>query len=78
LNQQIKEDIMYTTRGSVRGCCGHKHRTIDAAHSCLERDQNACKKQGGYSDRYIEHCDGKELTCDEIAEIDNLDMKSDY
>lgn len=45
----------YTTIGSVRGTCGHNHRTIAAAYRCCQRDHNACAGLGGgaYSDRYI-------------------------
>jgi hypothetical protein len=43
----------YTTRGSVRGCCGHKHRTLAAAVRCELSDQAGCRSQGGYSDRVI-------------------------
>jgi hypothetical protein len=43
----------YTTTGSVRGSCGHKHRTITTAYACLCEDQRGCKNQGGYSDRDI-------------------------
>ena len=43
----------YVCKGSVRGCCGHKHRTISGGVSCLKRDQSACRSQGGYSDRSI-------------------------
>ena len=31
--------VSYSTTGSVRGCCGHKHRTIDSAVTCIEKDQ---------------------------------------
>jgi hypothetical protein len=48
----------YTTIGSVRGCCGHHHRTIAAAEMCLTRDQRGCKSQGGYSDRRVVDQDG--------------------
>jgi len=41
----------YTTSGSVRGQCGHHHRTREAAERCLERDRRGCRSQGGYSDR---------------------------
>lgn len=41
----------YTTRGSVRGGCGHIHRSIEAAAKCCREDQAGCKRQGGYSDR---------------------------
>lgn len=43
----------YTTYGSVRGCCGHKHKTSEAAEKCLDRDQKGCRSQGGYSDRSV-------------------------
>lgn len=43
----------YTCTGSVRGNCGHKHRTIDGAVRCLERDASGCSRQGGYSDREL-------------------------
>lgn len=44
---------IYTTYGSVRGCCGHRHRTPEAAQACIDRDQRGCASQGGYSDRSI-------------------------
>lgn len=43
----------YTTRGSVRGGCGHKHRTMAAAVRCLQADQSCCRTLRGYSDRTI-------------------------
>ena len=43
----------YTTYGSVRGCCGHTHTTVEQAERCLNRDESGCSKQGGYSDRSI-------------------------
>lgn len=43
----------FTCVGSVRGECGHKHATYDAAQRCNDRDQNGCASQGGYSDRKI-------------------------
>ena len=48
----------YTTHGSVRGCCGHRHLTIAAAHKCVERDQRNCWRQGGHSDRHVAAVDG--------------------
>jgi hypothetical protein len=44
---------MFITEGSVRGNCGHNHRTLSGAVNCLERDSNGCHSQGGYSDRSI-------------------------
>ena len=49
----------YTCRGSVRGSCGHKHRTIDAAAKCCASDQSGCRRHGGYSDRYIRDSAGQ-------------------
>jgi len=46
-------DHDWTTSGSVRGGCGHRHRTITGAARCLERDRSGCRSQGGYSDRSI-------------------------
>lgn len=60
----------YTTRGSVRGCCGHAHTTIRAAVNCLSRDQRGCYNAGGYSDRSIEHVDGTPLSDWETKELD--------
>jgi len=58
-----RETMMsYTTRGNVRGCCGHKHRTIEAASKCLLEDQSGCASQGGYSDRDIVRADGEDMT----------------
>ena len=56
----------YTTAGSVRGCCGHKHRTLETAEACRERDQQGCVSQGGYSDRLIaKYIDGERQDLDE-------------
>lgn len=45
--------LTYTTGQSsdVRGCCGHQHKTVNAALACMGRDAAACRRQGGYSDR---------------------------
>lgn len=52
----------YTCTGSVRGGCGHKHRTIEAAIRCCRADQRDCKDQGGYSDRQPRNSDGSRLS----------------
>lgn len=65
----------FTTRGSVRGCCGHKHRTIEAALRCLKSDQSGCASQGGYSDRQlipVEDGQKRELTEGEFAYLDHI------
>lgn len=43
----------YTTNGSARGNCGHKHRTMEGAERCLCADRRGCATQGGYSDRSL-------------------------
>ena len=48
----------YTTRGSVRGSCGHNHRTMAAAVRCLLSDQAGCRSRRGYSDRFVRIIDG--------------------
>lgn len=53
-----KATTYYVTRGSVRGECGHHHRTISGALACLSRDQSGCHSQGGYSDRDVYDQDG--------------------
>lgn len=45
--------IFYTTYGSVRGLSGVRHRTRETAEKALLKDQKACKKVGGYSDRSV-------------------------
>lgn len=44
---------VYVCDGSVRGTCGHMHKTLDSAKRCLDRDSDGCASQGGYSDRSI-------------------------
>ncbi len=44
--------------GSIRGWCGVKHRSIDAAGRCLREDQSGCQSRGGYSDRSVYIYDG--------------------
>ena len=62
----------YTTIGSVRGCCGHQHRTIEAAKRCADRDHAGCVSQGGYSDRSVVYADGSELSSDDQDYLDGL------
>lgn len=44
---------IYYLDGSVRGNCGHRHRSLRAAARCLREDQAGCEMQGGYSDRHL-------------------------
>jgi hypothetical protein len=45
----------FVARGPVRGDCGHKHRTHEAAEACADKDARACRSLGGgaYSDRVV-------------------------
>jgi hypothetical protein len=64
----------YTTIGSVRGSCGHAHRTIGAALACANRDNRAVKRGNGsssYSDRGVVRSDGQRLTEREQEALDD-------
>lgn len=66
----------YTTTGSVRGSCGHNHRTLATAFSCLDSDQDGCASQGGYSDRQVmavENGEERPLAGDEADELDRIE-----
>ena len=63
----------YTTKGPVRGCCGHEHRSIETAFRCLVSDQSSCRRGGGYSDRSVVRVDGEPLTDGELCALENAD-----
>lgn len=50
---QKTEKPYWTCSGSVRGCCGKKHHSREAADSHISQDNRGCATQGGYSDRHI-------------------------
>lgn len=52
-----------TTWGKIRGCCGHLHRTIEAAEACLARHMANCRSKGEYSDRRVFMLSGWEEIC---------------
>ncbi len=64
--------MCYICIGSVRGSCGHKHRTLSGAAACLRRDRVGCKKQGGYSDRHVKRSSGADLFEAEHHEVEGL------
>ncbi len=46
--------MFWVAEGAVRGSCGHKHRTAEAAAKCAAADDRAVKRGHGgnaYSDR---------------------------
>jgi hypothetical protein len=64
--------IKYTCVCSVRGWCGHNHRTLSGAVRCVQRDQSACRGLPGgncYSDRKVVRKDGKPLDEEEFFDI---------
>ena len=65
-------NVTYTTIGSVRGSCGHAHRTIAAAKACADADQRACHRHGGYSDRDVRRSDGSRLSEREHERLEDL------
>ena len=60
----------YTTRGGIRGGCGHKHRSVVTAYRCLCEDSDGCARHGGYSDRMVTRLDGQPLNDVEREELD--------
>ncbi len=64
------ENKLYTTWGSVRGDCGHAHKTVKKAMACLQRDRNDCASLPGgncYSDREIR-------AIESVADLHNYDV----
>lgn len=69
------ETSHYTTTGSVRGTCGHRHRTYETAERCAVQDQRDCRAIPGghsYSDRSVVEVltDGTEQRPAEYPDID--------
>jgi hypothetical protein len=69
---------MYILKGDVRGNSKVKHRSLETAYRALLKDQKACQKVGGYSDRYICRVDGEPLDSSEIRTIDLLEQDGMY
>jgi len=63
----------YITTGSLRGGCGHRHRSIAAAVRCLDRDRRTCLARGERSDRRVVHANGSELVDIELGHLSALD-----
>lgn len=69
--------MYYTTSGSFRGSCGHKHRYIRTAQACLLEDAKGCASQGGYTDRVVQAVDDdgnvRDLSESELFELHRLE-----
>lgn len=63
----------YTSKGQIRGECGHTHRTIRTALKCTERDRQGCREQGGYSDRFVYGVDDRGRLTDEDVQPQYLE-----
>ncbi len=64
----------FTTKGKIRGSCGHRHETVKAAHECLMKDQNLYKQSGGHSDRIVIAVDEHERPLDKMEEVEYKDI----
>lgn len=73
-----EKPITYTCRGSVRGSCGHAHRSAATALRCCQRDQAGCERQGGYSDRVVVRTDGEPLTSYDEFVLDAAESQGEY
>ena len=62
--------VYYSANGSVRGDCGHKHRSAYTAGKCVRDDSIGCQRQGGYTDRGVQRSDGEDLNILEGADAD--------
>jgi hypothetical protein len=66
--------VRYSSRGPLRGRCGHMHRHIDDALECVEADDAWCTERGGRTDRevYAVMSPGgwRELNADELAAVE--------
>jgi hypothetical protein len=43
----------YTTRGPIRGCCGHQHKTHAAAYRCVAQESATQSRHNCMTDRQI-------------------------
>ena len=52
----------YTTRGPIRGCCGHQHKTHAAAERCVARERATQARHNCVTDRQAVACvDGRAI-----------------
>lgn len=43
----------YTTRGPIRGTCGHQHRSHEAAYKCVRRESATQARHNCMTDRQV-------------------------
>lgn len=67
----------YTNIGKKCGACGHAHRTLKSAASCISRNQRKCDGLGGWSDRLTFHGDGSDLTDAELDAVNGYLVQLD-
>jgi hypothetical protein len=75
---KVEKNVWFSAEGSVRGACGHHHRTAGAAETCRLRDGDVCASLGGgaYSDRnQVVRSDGASLTPDDEASVEAADQE---
>lgn len=59
---KTQNDTYYTCMGGqVRPPCRTRHKTLETAEKCLERDQSKCKTHNGMTDRYIVFFNGADF-----------------
>jgi len=66
---------MYEAHGSVRGSCGHSHRSIRTAHVCAADDREACRRLPGgnaYSDRSVRAIEPRAFRPHELDQLDEV------
>lgn len=42
----MKSQTYYVAAGAVRGACGHRHKSEDAATRCMIQDRMECWRKG--------------------------------
>ena len=62
--------LYFTTWGHERGCCRHRHRSLESAADCLRDDARHCAAFGANSDRSIRIVTSSE----QLARYDELQL----
>ena len=72
--KEVEGSSLYAAYGSVRGACGHSHRTLEGAQHCADRDASSVGSLGGgaYSDRRVVRADRRPLSESEIDSLQSI------